>query len=355
MPARKIDFAALRKQLSFANVLAHYRVQGKAKGSEQWQGYCPLPAHVQKGDGGKPRSPSFSVNLTRGIYQCFGCGGKGNVLELVIRMERFDPEIGEQFRAGALRANDIFFADPPADVKKVTPAQPPAAPTADTAHHEQSTLPIVVNATLDFALQGLDPAHPYLAERGFTAETIAHFGIGYTNRGLMKNRIAIPLKNDEGALIGYAGRLVDDNLVDEQNPKYRFPGDREREGKTFIFKKSELLYYPEEIRRLKSKYLFLVEGFPSVWWLWQHGIRPVVAVMGASLSEYQVERVLRLTTADARIVIIPDGDAAGERLADSALKLLSPHRYVRWHRLPDGMQPTDPSVLDGIRHVLQLQ
>ena len=77
--------------------------------------------------------------------------------------------------------------------------------------------------------------------------------------------------------------------------------------------------------------------------------------MGASLSEYQVERVLRLTTADARIVIIPDGDAAGERLADSALKLLSPHRYVHWHQLPDGMQPTDPSVLDGIRHVLQLQ
>ena len=98
---------------------------------------------------------------------------------------------------------------------------------------------------------------------------------------------AIPLHNDAGERVGYAGRVIDDNLVDEDNPKYRFPGDRERDGKKFVFRKSELLYHPEEIRGSKSTYIFLVEGFPSVWWLWQHGITHVVAVMGSSLSGRQ--------------------------------------------------------------------
>ena len=119
---------------------------------------------------------------------------------------------------------------------------------------------MVANAPLDFTLQGLDQEHPYLTGRGFTPETARHFGLGFASRGLMKDRIAIPLKNHEGLLVGYAGRLVDDDLVGEDNPKYRFPGDREKAGTRFVFRKSELLYHPDELRGCKSKYLFLVEG-----------------------------------------------------------------------------------------------
>ena len=343
MPTRKIDFAQLRSQLSFAAVLAHYQVQGKDKGGEQWQGYCPLASHVHKGDGGKPRSPSFSVNFARSIYNCFGCGGKGNVLEFVVRMEGFDPENGEELRQGALRAQDLFLGGaqrngrPELSTSKVSTSPP----TPKESPKEE--LPVVANAPLDFTLQGLEPEHPYLAGRGFTPETARHFGLGFASRGLMKDRIAIPLKNHEGLLVGYAGRLVDDDLVGEDNPKYRFPGDREKAGTRFVFRKSELLYHPDELRGVRSKYLFLVEGFPSVWWFWQHRIRPVGAVMGSSISECQAQLVCNLTTDDARIVLIPDGDAAGERLARSALELLAPHRFVRWHRLDAGKQPTDYS------------
>jgi DNA primase len=157
----------------------------------------------------------------------------------------------------------------------------------------------------------------------------------------MKDRIAIPIKNYDGQLVGYAGRLVDDDAIDADTPKYRFPGDRTKGGTKFIFRKSELLYHPDELRGCKSKYLFLVEGFPSVWWFWQHRIRPVVAVMGASLSERQAELVCELTADDARIVLIPDGNDAGVRLAQSALALISPQRFVRWVRLADEKQPTD--------------
>lgn len=343
MSARKIDFGALRERLSFGDVLAHYNVSGKQKGGGQWQGFCPLPSHVHKGDGEKPHSPSFSVNLGRSIYNCFGCGGKGNVLEFVIRMEGFDPENGEQFRAGALRAEDLFFGTTTVgrDAGQVSTSMPPAAPIRETVVKDEPELPVVVNATLDFALQGLDAGHPYLADRGFTSETAHHFGLGFTARGLMKNRIAIPIKNRDGQLVGYAGRVVDDNTISDDNPRYRLPGDRERGGTKFVFRKSELLYHPDELRGCRSKYLFLVEGFASVWWFWQHRIRPVAAVMGSSLSERQAELVLGLTSDDARIVLIPDADAAGQRLAQSALPLLAPHRFIRWLVLWGEKQPTD--------------
>ena len=343
MPTRKINFAELRSQLSFAAVLAHYQVQGKEKGGEQWQGYCPFASHVHKGDGGKPRSPSFSVNFARSIYNCFGCGGKGNVLEFVVRMEGLNPENGEELRQGALRAQDLFlggeqrYGGPELSTSKV----PTPPPTPKESPKEE--LPVVANAPLDFTLQGLDPEHPYLSSRGFTPETSRHFGLGFASRGLMKDRIAIPLQNQEGQLVGYAGRVVDDDLVGEDNPKYRFPGDREKAGTKFVFRKSELLYHPDELRGVKCKYLFLVEGFPSVWWFWQHRIRPVVAVMGSSISECQAQLVCDLTTVDARIVLIPDGDAAGERLGRSALELLAPHRFVRWQQLAASKQPTDYS------------
>ena len=63
MPKAKTDFNAIRQRLDFPQVLAHYQVQVSEKGGGQFQGYCG-----HKGDGGKPRSPSLSVNLSRGIF-----------------------------------------------------------------------------------------------------------------------------------------------------------------------------------------------------------------------------------------------------------------------------------------------
>ncbi len=92
-------------------------------------------------------------------------------------------------------------------------------------------LPVVVNPPLGFELKDLDAEHPYLLSRGFTPETIEHFGLGFCSRGLLKDRVAIPLHDMAGALVGYAGRVVDDSLITEDNPRYRFPGERERDGK----------------------------------------------------------------------------------------------------------------------------
>lgn len=89
--------------------------------------------------------------------------------------------------------------------------------------------------------------------------------------------------------------------------------------------------------------LIVVEGFTGVWWLLQNDLSNVVATMGADCSEQQAELIVSLVKPDGRVWIMPDGDKAGERHATTLLNLISPHRFIRWLKLPEGKQPTDLS------------
>src|SRR6266850_3677845 len=97
-----IDFKQLRSKLDFEQVLKHYGVEVKRKGN-QHHGFCPLPKH-----NGKKNSASFSAHLERGIFQCFGCGAKGNVLEFAALMEKVDPQDGEALREVAFKLQQRF-------------------------------------------------------------------------------------------------------------------------------------------------------------------------------------------------------------------------------------------------------
>src|SRR6516162_5148722 len=63
------------------------------------------------------------------------------------------------------------------------------------------------NPPLSFALQSIHVHHPYLAERRITPETAEHFGIGlFAGQGCMQGRVVIPIHDDGGRLVAYAGR-----------------------------------------------------------------------------------------------------------------------------------------------------
>ena len=218
------------------------------------------------------------------------------------------------------------------------------APTArKPAKTETENASAVVNAPLDFELKGLDAEHPYLKGRGFTPETIGHFGLGFCSRGMLKDRIAIPLHDADGNLVGYAGRVADDSQITEDNPRYRFPGERKREGKVFEFRKALFLYNGFRIKPTVDE-LIVVEGFTSVWWLHQNGLPQVVATMGADCSAKQAEIITTLVKPAGRVWLLSDGDASGERHAQSLLAQVAPHRFVRWVKLGAGKQPTDLSA-----------
>src|ERR1700730_7458516 len=97
-----IDIEELKKQIDFSEVLRHYGVELKLKG-DQHHGFCPLPLHK-----GKKNSASFSANVKRGIWQCFGCGQKGNLLDFAILMEKGNPKDGKDVQRIATRLTNQF-------------------------------------------------------------------------------------------------------------------------------------------------------------------------------------------------------------------------------------------------------
>jgi DNA primase len=335
MTTQWVNFKQIRESVSFEEILRGYGVELKVKG-DQHQGYCPLPDHP--GHQGKRQSPSFSVNLKRRIFQCFGCGAKGNAIDFVALMEGLDPQDPPQFRKAAMLIQERFLGGESASNKA-----PPAASTdkpPPASEDKPDDRPRVVNTPLDFTLTTLDPDHLYFSKRKLKPETVEYFGLGYASRGLMKDRIAIPLHDAEGRLVGYAGRLVDDAAISEEQPRYRFPGTRERDGTVHEFSKSMFLFNGHRIAGPVDR-LIVVEGFFGTFWLHQYGWENVVALMGSSCGESQAELLIGHLVPSGRLWIMTDGDPAGRRCAADIMTLVAPSRSVRWARLEESRQPDD--------------
>jgi DNA primase len=332
-----INFKELRRQLKFEDILRHYAIQVKRRGGRV-TALCPLPGHPVRTDA-TPRTASLSINLARNIFQCFGCKASGNALEFACRMEGFDPSDSGQFRDAALKVAEIFGIE--AGQSRDEAGMPGRDDGVDSGPVQSDSpqtpvLPTVINAPLNFELKDLDPRHPYLRDRKFLPETIKHFGLGYCNRGLMKGRVAIPLHNPGGELVGYAGRITKDSMISDECPKYRFPGTRVRDGVQYEFRSSHLLYNYHRIRG-RVLDLIVVEGFASTWWLHQCGYGNVAALMGSSCSDDQADLIAAVA---GRVWILSDGDDAGRLCADSVWNKLGTRLLCRHLKLAEGSQPT---------------
>ena len=194
-----------------------------------------------------------------------------------------------------------------------------------------------VNPVLDLKLK-LDHEHPFLAECGITPEVAEAFGIGFADRGIMKDRIAIPIHNERGELVAYAGRYAKEDVPDG-TLRYRLP-------KTFF--KSLVLYNLHRAKEFEKRHVVIVEGFWSAVRLHRDGI-PAVALMGTSCSPEQAEL---LRSAGFRFAtLLLDGDDAGRKATPELLAVLSKKIYVRTVELPDGDKPDtmNSSLLDGLR------
>ena len=65
----------IRNRLDILDVVQS-RVVLKKKGANYW-GCCPF--HNEK-------TPSFSVNVQKGIYKCFGCGEGGDAISFLMKI-----------------------------------------------------------------------------------------------------------------------------------------------------------------------------------------------------------------------------------------------------------------------------
>ena len=76
LPRRGVDFRALKNIVSMASVLELLDWKAISQNGQQLRGPCPIHKSTSE------RSRSFSVNVEKHAFQCFGCGKKGNQLDL---------------------------------------------------------------------------------------------------------------------------------------------------------------------------------------------------------------------------------------------------------------------------------
>ncbi len=339
-----INFKELREQVKVTNVMQFYGIELEEKNPGQHQGFCPLPTHRSKAKG--PKSPSFSVNLEKGIWQCFGCQASGNILDLVCRLEGMNPADSASIRKAALFIQERFVSDQSESTEAQQVNKPPDGrpqkPSSGAKRPRISSedLPVLINQPLDFALKNLDASHPHISECGFEAATAKHFGIGVCERGLLKGRLAIPIFDSAARLVGYAGRVLDDHAISNENPEYLFPSKRERDGKILEFGQSLLVYNIHSIDEPVER-LMVVQWFPSVWWLWQNGYPETVALMGGACSADQAKLIASRVSQNGVVYIMSNGGAGGSSFAAGALTQLASKRSCRWIRVENG----EPTVL----------
>lgn len=325
-----VDFKAVKSAITMEQVLEHYGLLDKFKRSgDSLNGPCP----IHKGS----NPTQFRVSISKNVWNCFSeCKHGGNTIDFIARMDNVS------IHAAALKAIEWFHLDPQAmaaDSKEedATPAATPAAadtprpaPVARPALAQESGAP---NKPLKFRLDKLEREHPYLAGRGLTLETIIDFGIGYCAKGMMAERIAIPIHNAGGEVVAYAGRWPGEPA--EDTPKYKLP-----QG----FRKSLELFNIDRAVK-ESGPLVIVEGFFGCMKLHQLGCRKVVALMGSTMSAAQEELIRKSTDHHSQIIVMLDEDEAGRAGREDMAVRLAKFAFVKIHTFAkEGQQPDDLSV-----------
>lgn len=303
------------------------------------------------------RTPSFSVNEEKQIFNCFSCHRGGNVFKFLMELEQ------------------ISF---PEAVIKV--AQFSGIPLPEAVAQSRDS----VQNSLNSQLQGLytqaqvlythillktkvgEPALAYLQNRELAAEVIDEFSLGFapnqgnvlldyftshqvarellvrsglfvqTNDGRLidrfRNRVMFPITNQNGQVIAFSGRIL---TASENEPKYL------NSPETKLFQKRETLYHFSQAKQSirESKTAILFEGFMDVISAYKAGVTNGVASMGTSLTSQQL---YLLSRAAQKLIVCYDGDEPGQKATAEALKLLKNESFeVGIISLPDKQDPDE--------------
>ncbi len=279
--------------------------------------------------------------MAKQIYNCFACDAGGNALDFVAHMEGLDPSNTSELRKAAFAAAEMFgitqalertsngrgkaksktarSAKPvKAKAKKAEKSKPSESSAKDKPAGPS-------NKPLTFELK-LDHKHGFIAARGFKKKLVKAFGIGFANKGMMKDRICFSINNAEGQLIAYSGRWAND-FPPKDVPRYLLPKG---------FEKSKVLYNLNRVLEKGSDCLVIVEGFWSVLRLHSAGI-PCVSTFGDSVTEAQAELLVKHGIKS--VILIFDGDEGGRVGTASSLPILAKHLFVKTVALEDGVKP----------------
>lgn len=313
----------VRQRNDIVDVISGY-VGLQKKGSNYM---CCCPFHGEK-------TPSFSVNRSRQIYKCFGCGEGGNVLTFVMKYENCT--FPEAMKILAQKAGVVL---PEAEYseeakKRESRRQRLLAVNKEAAkfyfYQLRSDRGIKAKEYLDkrslsdettknFGL-GFAPVRggellAYLHQKGFTDDLIRDAGLAKTDekKGTTTqfwNRVMFPIQDINHRVIGFGGRIMGDA---DSGPKYL------NSPETEIFDKSRNLYGMNYARSARSGNIILCEGYMDVISMHQAGFTQAVASLGTAFTPGQAG-VIKKYTKD--VFLAYDSDNAGVKAALRAIRIL---------------------------------
>lgn len=291
------------------------------KGARVW-GCCPF--HEEK-------TGSFSIDTRKQLFHCFGCQVGGDVFDFYMRTRHV--EFPEAVRQIAEREGILL---------PLSPAQTQRKKTEDvlrTAQEYFSAQLEKCGEVQDYLLQkrllsedtvkewglGFAPSNGllrYLTEKRFSTEEIARSGLARKKTSwydFFRERVTIPVYDHQDHLVGFIGRTIFPDAINQATPKYINSVEEYDGGKTPYRKGKVLLGLHKAMAVIKKKGAILTEGPVDIISAWQAGIRNVVAPSGTAFTEEQ-GRLLARYTSDVTLAL--DGDTAGIAGAKKAARVL---------------------------------
>ncbi|MDM9632533.1 DNA primase [Robiginitalea aurantiaca] len=308
------------------------------------------------------RTPSFMVSPVKQIWKDFSSGKGGNAVAFLMEHEHFTYPEAIRYLA---KKYQIEVEETQQSTEEKEHASERESMMLVTEYAQEFYSDTLWNTESGKAI-GLS----YFKERGFSEETIRHFGLGYNpdqwdaftsaaldkgyslefleKTGLtivkpataegssekrfdrFKGRVLFPIHSMSGRVLGFGGRTLSSH---KKQAKYLNSPESE------IYHKSKVLYgiYYAKQAIAREDVCYLVEGYTDVIQLYQSGIENVVASSGTALSSEQIRLIRRLTQ---NIVVLFDGDEAGLRASLRGIDLiLEEGMNVRICSFPQGEDP----------------
>ena len=248
--------------------------------------------------------PSLGIHVGGQYFKCHACGAGGDVVGLVMGLERCSfaeavKRLGGDSRGEAVPATRNVQERTKQVVPEPTPKATPEATPEQTLARKQG-----MEANVRF-LSSLVPSASGHTE---LSATWLDFGVAQATAFVpddyryLRSRIVFPIYNASGGLTGFGGRRP--MAASEEEPKYV------NSPNSLWFDKSRMLYgihrAAEAIRR--EGFAYLTEGYKDTLAMHAAGLTNTVALGGTAFTERQAE-VLRGFC--GRAVLLLDNDPAG--------------------------------------------
>lgn len=319
-------------------------VELRQRGQEFW-GCCPF--HGEK-------NPSFKVNPNTGLWHCFGCGEGGDVFSYVQKRENL--EFPDAIRYLADRAG-IELAEERGGQRG--PRRNRLIECLTEAESFYSTM------LMRSRSEGAAQARAYFAGRGFGSDVCRRWGLGYApGRGALVahlrqkgfsareivaadlavdrsgrpsdrfyERVMFPIHDELGRTIAFGGRIMG-----KKKDVAKYVNTRD----TAVFNKGKHLFAYDRAKQTMAAtgQAIVCEGYTDVIAMHEVGFTNAVAALGTAFRLDHVKLMERQRV--HRITCMFDGDAAGQRAAERAVRYIDKTTAeFRCVVLPDDMDPME--------------